>query len=122
MHSWGEEGVGFHIRESFLKAFVTTQYGMYWFEIRFLRSFTKFQILLVDINRLIRSMNIKFSPYISILTFFCCLKMWEKYVEGEEVSNGSTAENKQKEVIKVLHFNESQECDTCMLFCYFEVY
>nr|CAD1836694.1 unnamed protein product [Ananas comosus var. bracteatus] len=30
------------------------------------------------------------------------LKMWEKYVEGEEVSNGSTAENKQKEVIKVV--------------------
>ncbi|XP_010250439.1 PREDICTED: staphylococcal nuclease domain-containing protein 1 [Nelumbo nucifera] len=30
------------------------------------------------------------------------LKIWENYVEGQEVANGSTAENKQKEVLKVV--------------------
>uniref|UniRef100_A0A7N0VE85 Ribonuclease n=1 Tax=Kalanchoe fedtschenkoi TaxID=63787 RepID=A0A7N0VE85_KALFE len=30
------------------------------------------------------------------------LKVWENYVEGEEVSNGSTLENKQKESLKVV--------------------
>ncbi|KAG8638569.1 ribonuclease TUDOR 1 [Manihot esculenta] len=30
------------------------------------------------------------------------LKIWENYVEGEEVSNGPAVENKQKEVIKVV--------------------
>ncbi|KAI4336418.1 hypothetical protein L6164_014947 [Bauhinia variegata] len=30
------------------------------------------------------------------------LKIWENYVEGEEVSNGSTIENKQQEVLKVM--------------------
>uniref|UniRef100_A0A7N0RJ48 Ribonuclease n=1 Tax=Kalanchoe fedtschenkoi TaxID=63787 RepID=A0A7N0RJ48_KALFE len=30
------------------------------------------------------------------------LKVWENYVEGEEVSNGSTLENKQKETLKVV--------------------
>ncbi|TVU29909.1 hypothetical protein EJB05_21500 [Eragrostis curvula] len=30
------------------------------------------------------------------------LKIWENYVEGEEVSNGSTHESKQKEILKVV--------------------
>ncbi|XP_057749157.1 ribonuclease TUDOR 1 [Arachis stenosperma] len=30
------------------------------------------------------------------------LKIWENYVEGEEVSNGATVENKQQEVLKVV--------------------
>lgn len=30
------------------------------------------------------------------------LKIWEKYVEGEEVSNGAAVESKQKEVLKVM--------------------
>ncbi|KAL6634252.1 hypothetical protein ACP70R_026923 [Stipagrostis hirtigluma subsp. patula] len=30
------------------------------------------------------------------------LKIWENYVEGEEVSNGSTPESKQKEILKVV--------------------
>ncbi|KAG8058870.1 hypothetical protein GUJ93_ZPchr0002g25384 [Zizania palustris] len=30
------------------------------------------------------------------------LKIWENYVEGEEVSNGSTSESKQKEILKVV--------------------
>lgn len=30
------------------------------------------------------------------------LQIWENYVEGEEVSNGVPAENKQQEVLKVL--------------------
>lgn len=29
-------------------------------------------------------------------------QIWEKYVEGEEVSNGAAVESKQKEVLKVL--------------------
>jgi staphylococcal nuclease domain-containing protein 1 len=28
-------------------------------------------------------------------------KIWENYVEGEEASNGSTPESKQKEILKV---------------------
>jgi staphylococcal nuclease domain-containing protein 1 len=29
-------------------------------------------------------------------------QIWENYVEGEEVSNGTTVEKKQQEVLKVL--------------------
>ena len=31
-----------------------------------------------------------------------CLQIWENFVEGEEVTNGSSAERKQKEELKVL--------------------
>lgn len=36
------------------------------------------------------------------------LQIWENYVEGQEVTNGSAAESKQKETLKVLK----------MYFCY----
>jgi len=34
--------------------------------------------------------------------FFPFLKAWENYVEGQEVANGSPADSKQKEVLKVV--------------------
>lgn len=43
---------------------------------------------------------------ISITFFSSPLKIWENYVEGQENTNGSSAESKEKEVLKVEFFSE----------------